>query len=57
MCLHDSLYCVMQQDHILKKLNFELLTPRISRVCGLNICYQVAAFVIPLNMICNMTLF
>ena len=27
------------------------------RVCGQNICYHVAAFVIPFNLICNMTLF
>ena len=26
-------------------------------VCGQNICYQVAAFLIPFNLICNMTMF
>ena len=26
-------------------------------VCGLNICYHVAAFVVPSNLICNMTMF
>ena len=42
-----SLSFDMQHDHVLKKLNFHLLTPR---VCGLNICYQVAAFVISFNL-------
>ena len=26
-------------------------------ICGGNICYHVAAFVIPFNLICNMTMF
>ena len=39
----------MQHDHVLKKFNFDLLTPsswgRGGRgVCGQNICYHVAAF-------------
>ena len=39
----------MQHDHVLKKLNFELLTPspRVEGgggVCGQNICHHVAAF-------------
>ena len=36
----------MQHDHVLEKLNFDLLTPGVRGVCGLTICYQVAAFVI-----------
>ena len=36
----------MQRDHVLKKINFDLLTTRVSGwgVCGQNICYHVAAF-------------
>ena len=32
-CIHDSLEFDMQHDHVLKKLNFDLLTP-YSRVLG-----------------------
>ena len=45
-----SIYFNMQHDHVLKKLNFDPLTP-IPRVLGggrgvsgQNICYHVAAF-------------
>ena len=44
----------------LKKLNFDFLTQTQGRrdgVCGKNMFYYVAAFVIPLNLICNMTMF
>ena len=35
----------MQHDIVLKKLNFDLLTPRVSGgVLGQNICYHVARF-------------
>ena len=49
-------------DHVLKKLNFDLLTPppglgEGEGVCGQNICYHVDVFMIPFNLICNMTLF
>ena len=49
----------MQHDHVLKKLNFVLLTPTPGSggVCGQYICYHVAAFVILFNLICNMTMF
>ena len=47
----------MQHDHVMKKLIFDLL-PSSYRVvggvgggCGLDICYHVAAFVIPFNLI------
>ena len=51
----------MQHDHFLNKFNFDLLTPppgwgRV-RAWGQNICYYVAAFEIPFNLICNMTIF
>ena len=52
----------MQHDHVLKKLNFDLLTSSQGRgggygrgICGQNICYHVAALVILFNLICNMT--
>ena len=46
----------------LKKLNFNLLTPRVrwgggKGSPGIFFCYHVAAPVIPLNLICNMTMF
>ena len=50
----------MQHDHVLKKSNFDLLNrPPGSGwgVCRQNICYRVAAFVIPFNLIYNMTMF
>ena len=36
----------MKHDHVLKKLNFDLLAPRVrgGGVCGQNICYHVATF-------------
>ena len=59
----------MQHDHILKKMNFDLLTPSpgsggggggvggVMGVCGQHICYYVAAFLILFNLIYNMTVF
>ena len=54
----------MQHDHVLKKLNFDLLTPYPGEgggggggVCRQNIFYHVAAFLIPFNLICNITVF
>ena len=44
----------MQYDHVLKKLNLQLLTSTPGSgggVCEQNICYHVAAFVIPFNLI------
>ena len=52
----------MQQDHVLKKLNFDLV-PRVQGVvgwvgvCMQNIWYYVAVFVIPFSLICNMAMF
>ena len=53
-----------------KKMNCDLLTPSPGSgvcggggggggvgVCGQNICYHIAAFVILFNLICNMTVF
>ena len=51
-CICDSVW--MQHGHVLKNLYFSLLTPRLGRgVCGGNICYHVAALVIPFNLICK----
>ena len=49
----------MQHDHVLKKLNFDLLalSPGSGMgVCGQNICNHVAAFLILSNLICSMKL-
>ena len=48
-----SLKFDMQHDHVLKN---ELLTPRVSGGSAGKYFYQVAAFVIPFNLICNTTL-
>ena len=48
----------MQHYHVLKKMNFDLLTPKVGGrgwICGQHICYHVVAFMIPFNLICNMT--
>ena len=53
----------MQYDHVLKKLNFNLLTPRVGGGGGGSACVifatmlHVAAPVTPFNLICNMTMF
>ena len=58
ICYHVAAF----NDHILKKLNFDPLTPpqRSGEVVGVgeqNICYHVAAFVmIPFNLICNIAM-
>ena len=54
--------CCCIYDHILKKLNFDPLTPpqgsgEVVGVCEQNVCYHFAAFVmIPFNLICNMAM-
>ena len=53
----------MQHDHVLKKLNFDLLTPRVEEAGsdpgGLRSkkCYHVVVFVILFNLICSMIMF
>ena len=53
----------MQYDHVLKKLNFNLLTPRVrgggAGSAGIIFAtmLHVAAPVIRFNLICNMTMF
>ena len=54
----------MQYDHVLKKLNFNLLTPRIGGGGGggstgiiFATMLHVAAPVIRFNLICNLTMF
>ena len=49
----------MQYDHVLKKLNFNLLTPGGGVFVGIIFAtmLNVAAPVIPYNLICNMTMF
>ena len=62
-CSLESIKFDIQHDHVLKKLNLDLLTPSQGQgggrgVVGLwaNICYNVAAFLIPLNLICIITM-
>ena len=59
-CILDSLHFDMQHDHVLKILPTD---PILSvggggggGLCEQNIYYQVAAFVIIFNLICNMTM-
>ena len=55
----------MQYDHVLKKLNFNLLASRVGGGGGVGgsvgiifaTMLHVAAPVIPFNSICNMTMF
>ena len=67
-CISDSTYLIiMQHDHVLKRLNFDLLIPSpglgggggggVLRAKYLLPCYHVAACVISFNLICNMTIF
>ena len=53
----DSIEFDMQHDHVLKKV--ELRPPRGGwvGVCEQNICYHDSVFMIPCNLICNMTIF
>ena len=60
ICYHVAAFAIpfdMQHDNVLKKFNFNLLTPRALGVCGGSTCYHVAAFVIPFKLICNMSMF
>ena len=63
-CNRDSLQFDMQHDLVLHKLNFDHLAITLVSgdvvwvgVCGQNICYHAAAFMIPFNLICNMTVY
>ena len=58
-CNCDSLKFDTQHDHVLKKWNFDLLTPSPGSGGGLpaKYFYHVAALVILFNLICNMTMF
>ena len=49
----------MQLDHVLKKLYFDILTPRLKGVgyAGKMFATILLHFVIPINLICNMTMF
>ena len=59
-CIHDSPQFVMQHEYVLK--NFDLLTPSPGLgvgggTCMQSICYHIAAYVILVNLIFNMTMF
>ena len=62
-CIGDSLKFDKQHDHLLKKLNFDLLTQPQGQggllrggggVFRQNICYHIAAVMIPFDFICIM---
>ena len=66
ICYHVAALAIpfdMQHDHVRKKLNFNLLTPRGGGGGGAagkifaTMCYYVTAFAIAFNLICNMTMF
>ena len=54
ICYHVAVFVILfnlisKHDHVLKKFNFDLLTPTAGPggrggVCGPNICYHAAAF-------------
>ena len=48
-CIRDSLQFDMQDDHVLKKLNFNRLIPRVVNGEG--------GSKIPFNLICKMAMF
>ena len=52
-CIRESFD--VQHDHVPKKMNFDLL--RGEGCCRQNICYHVATFMFPFNVICNMIMF
>ena len=57
-CIHDSLQFDMQHDNVLKKLTFDLLA--VSGTwgsAGKIVAIMLLYFVIPFNLICNMTMF
>ena len=59
----DSIKLDMQHDYVLKKLNFDLLTRSGASVCVCGgsadkiFATMLLHFVIPFNLICNMTMF
>ena len=44
----------MQHDTVLKKVNFDLLTPRVRGAVGKTFATMFLHFVILVNLICNM---
>ena len=59
-CIGDILKFNLQHDYVLKSCILTLRPPVLAGgggVCWQNISYHVAAFVIPFNLICNMTIF
>ena len=53
-CNFDSIQFDLQHNHVLNNLSFDLLIRfswLVGVVCRQNICYHVAVFVIPFNLI------
>ena len=67
ICYHVAAFVIlfnfdMQHDHVLKKLNFDLLTPYPGSGEGVGISWQIFAalllhFLIPCKLIFNVTMF
>ena len=68
ICYHvasfcDSKKCGLHHDNVLKMLNFDLLTPsprvleEIEGSAGKTFATMLQHFVIPINLICNMSMF
>ena len=61
-CIRDSLLFDMQLDHVLKKSNFDLLTPLViggggGGAAGKQFATMLLHFLTAKNLICNMTMF
>ena len=59
-CIHDSLQFGMQYDHDLKKLNLAFLPHPLGSwggTAGKIFAIMLLNYVIPFNLICNMTMF
>ena len=58
MWLHSWFHLIWyKDDHVLKSWHLIFGIPGSRRIWGQNICYHVVAFVIIINLICNMTMF
>ena len=60
ICYHVSAFVIlfdMQSDHVLKKLNFDLLIPGSGDGGKRGFVGKIFAFMIPLNLICKMIMF
>ena len=57
ICYRSAAILILFNSHVLKKVNFDLLTPYIRSGGGMGGGSHAAAFVILFYLICNMTMF